>query len=175
MLTSPKLTIINPLPRARVQPSIRNRHRNTRAHKTTLDMRGHIIQPLRIMTVQIPLTILGRQTVERVAHVLAHFLVPVLVERQGAGGVLDEEVENADFVVFQLGELAGHFVRDEVAAAGLGGEGELFLEEGHGCFLGCWLGWFVGVAGCWWAAGAGWEEGFGWWGEWCSQKVEWEG
>lgn len=47
--------------------------------------------------------------------------------------MLDEKVEDADFVVLQLGELARYFFGDEVAAAGLGGEGELFLREGHCC------------------------------------------
>lgn len=46
--------------------------------------------------------------------------------------MLDEEVHDADFEVFKLGELADDFVGDEVAAAGFGGKGELFLEERHG-------------------------------------------
>lgn len=47
-------------------------------------------------------------------------------------------MQDADFEVFELGELTGDFVGYEVAAAGFGGEGELFLEEGHaGHFL--WL------------------------------------
>jgi hypothetical protein len=45
--------------------------------------------------------------------------------------VLNEEVHDADFEVLELGELAGDFVGDEVAAARFGGEGELLLEEGH--------------------------------------------
>jgi hypothetical protein len=42
--------------------------------------------------------------------------------------VLDEEVEEARLVVFQLGELFEDGVGDEVGAAAAGGEGELLLE-----------------------------------------------
>lgn len=47
-------------------------------------------------------------------------------------------MHDADFEVFDLGDLARDFVGDEVAAAGLGGEGELFLEEGHAGRLFLW-------------------------------------
>ena len=52
--------------------------------------------------------------------------------------MLNKEVHDADFVVFQLGELAGDFVGDEVAAARFGGEGELFLDERHAGRLVLW-------------------------------------
>ena len=85
-------------------------------------------------------------------------------------------MHDADFEVFDLGNLARYFVGYEVAAAGFGGERELFLEEGHGG--GLWWGvdlildW---VAGGWRTAGAGWElEMFGWC-EGCSEELEWEG
>lgn len=48
-------------------------------------------------------------------------------------------MQDADFEVFELGELAGYFVGYEVAAAGFGGEGELFLVEGHAGRLWWWL------------------------------------
>jgi hypothetical protein len=164
VLTRPELAVINTLPGARVQASIRDGHAHASPHQTALDVRRHIIQSLSIMPVHIPLLVLGRNAVERVRHVLAHILVVVLVQAEGAGRVLDEEVHEADFVGFELGELAHDFVGYEVAAAGLGGEGEGFLGEGH-----CWWWWWVGVlgwdvvvvggwiAGGWWAAGAGWE------------------
>ena len=47
-------------------------------------------------------------------------------------------MHDADFEVFDLWDLAGDFVGDEVAAAGFGGEGELFLEEGHAGRLDLW-------------------------------------
>jgi hypothetical protein len=59
--------------------------------------------------------------------------------------MLHEEVEDSDFVAFQLGELPHDGVGYEVAASGLWGEGEGLLEPGHG-----W-------------SGRGWRErGWGW-------------
>jgi len=117
-------------------------------------MRRHVVQALGVVPVQIPFGVFGRQAVQGVGHVLAHVLVVVFVQAEGARGVLDEEVQDADFVGFELGELAGDFVGYEVAAAGFGGEGEGFLGEGH-C-LWWWWWWVVGGrARGWWAAGAG--------------------
>lgn len=129
MLHIPKLQVPNPLPRARVQPSIGNRNRNTRADQRTLHMRRHIIAPLSIVPVQaLALLVLRHDAVQRRGHVRAHVLVVVLVQAERARGVLDEEVEQAGLVVFQLGELFEDGVGDEVGAAAAGGEGELFLE-----------------------------------------------
>ena len=137
VLARPELAVIDPLPRARVQPSVRNRHANTSTHQTALDVRGHIIQALRIVPVKLALPVLGRNAVQRIRHVLAHVFVIVFVQAQGARSVLDEEVHDADFVVLELGQLARDFIGDEVAAAGLGGERELFLEERHAGQLWC--------------------------------------
>ena len=68
-------------------------------------------------------------------------------------------MEEADFEVFDFGELLEDVVGYEVAAAGFGGEGELFLEPGH-------CGWLYdcrcscgGGARVWRTAGASREEG----------------
>ena len=92
----------------------------------------HIILPLGRMPIQIPLPIHRRQPIQRIAHIRAHVVIPVLVERQAAAGVLDEQVQQADFVVAQFGELGGDVVGDQVAAARARGEREGFLEPGHG-------------------------------------------
>ena len=81
------------------------------------------IQPL-------PFLILGHNPVQSRAHVCAHILVPVLVQRQRAGSVLDEEVEQPGFVVFNLRELFQDCVGYEVGAPAARGEGELLLEPG---------------------------------------------
>lgn len=127
----PKLAVVNTLPRARVQPSVRNRHTNTRAHQTALDVSRHIIQSLVIVPVQHTLLVLRRKAVQRISHVGAHSRIGILVKRETAGSVLNEEVHDADFEVLDLWDLARDFVGDEVAAARLGGEGELFLDERH--------------------------------------------
>lgn len=131
MLARPELAVVNSLPRSRVEPSVRNRHTNTGTHQTALNVRRHIVQTLIVVPVHRSLRVLRRNAVQRISHILAHSRIGVLVQAERAGSVLNEEVHDADFVVFELGELAGDFVGDEVAAARFGREGELFLEERH--------------------------------------------
>ena len=45
--------------------------------------------------------------------------------------MLDEEIEEANLVVFDLGQRARDLVGDEVGAAGAGGEGDVLLEPRH--------------------------------------------
>lgn len=49
--------------------------------------------------------------------------------------MLDEEGQEADFVVFYLGKFAQDVVGYEVGTARSGGEGEIFLEPGHFFFV----------------------------------------
>jgi len=130
MFNVPKLQIPNPLPRPRVQPPIRNRNRDTRAHQRTLHMRRHVIRALGIMSVQALLAarVLGHDAVQRVGHIGAHIRVEVLIQTEGAGRVLYEEIEQSSLVRFYLGEFFEDVFGDEVGAAGAGGEGEGFLE-----------------------------------------------
>ena len=79
------------------------------------------------MPVHAAFPVLGDHPVQRIAHVGAHVLVPVLIEAERARRVLDEEVQQARLVLLDLGELLDDRVGDEVGAARLGGEGELFL------------------------------------------------
>lgn len=71
---------------------------------------------------------LGRDAVQRIAHVGTDIVVPVLVEAEGAARMLHEQVENADLVVLELRELADDLFGDEVGAARARGQGELLLE-----------------------------------------------
>lgn len=47
--------------------------------------------------------------------------------------MLHEQVQEADFVVFDLWDFFRDDVGDEVGAPRFGGEGELCLEPGHCC------------------------------------------
>lgn len=71
------------------------------------------------MPINIPPAILRRNPIQRVAHVLAHVVVVVLVEAERAARVLDEQVQQADLVGAQLGQLGLDERRDEVRAARL--------------------------------------------------------
>lgn len=110
MLRRSKLQIPNPLPRPRVQFPIRNRHRHTRADQSTFNVCRHVIRTFARVLVQIPLAVFWRDAVEGVAHVGADILVPVFVKREGAGCMLHEEVEEADFVVLDLWDGGGDVV-----------------------------------------------------------------
>jgi hypothetical protein len=91
-------------------------------------MRGHIITALSIMSVQsLALLVLRHNAVQRRAHVRAHILIPVLVQGQRARCMLDEEVQQAGFVVFDLGDFFEDVVGNEVGAARSAGEGKGFL------------------------------------------------
>lgn len=83
---------------------------------------------------------LGGDAIQRIRHVGADIVVPVLVQAQGARGVLHEEVEQADLVVLDLGHGLRDVVCDEVGAARLGRQRELLLRPRHG---GCryWRDW----------------------------------
>jgi hypothetical protein len=61
--------------------------------------------------------VLGHDPVQRIAHVGADVRVPVLVQAQRAGCVLDEEVEEPDFVGFYFWQCGDDVVGYEVGAA----------------------------------------------------------
>lgn len=92
----------------------------------------HVVLSLRGVSVQISFSIRRGNPVERVTHIGADIVVPVLVQGEGTAGVLDEEVQHPDLVVAEFGELGDDMVGDEVGAARARGESEGFLEPGHG-------------------------------------------
>lgn len=79
-----------------------------------------------------PLAILRRQPVQRIRHISPHILIPVLIQAERATGVLDEEIQQSDFVGRDLRERGGDVVGYEVGAPCGGGEREGLLEPGHG-------------------------------------------
>lgn len=106
MLHIPELQVPDALPCACVQLSIRDRDCDACANQRRLDMCRHIIAALSIMQIQaLPLLVLGHYPVQRRAHVGPHIFVPVLVQRQGARCVLDEQVQEPRLVVLDLRQL----------------------------------------------------------------------
>lgn len=63
------------------------------------------------------LLILRHQSVQRVRHVRSHVVIPVLVEAERAARVLDEEIQEADFVRGDFGEGGRDVVGYEVGTA----------------------------------------------------------
>ena len=83
------------------------------------------------MPIQIPLPIIRGNPIQRITHIRAHIIIPILVQRERTARVLHEQVQHADLVVADFRELGEDGVGDEVGAAAAGGEGERFLEPGH--------------------------------------------
>jgi hypothetical protein len=83
------------------------------------------------MAIQVPLLVFRRYAIKRIRHIGSHILVPVLIQGQAARGVLHEEMQYADFVVLQFGQLRDDFIGYEIAAARPCREREGFLEPGH--------------------------------------------
>ena len=127
MFRRSELQIPDPLPCPRRQPPVGNRDRYARAYQCALDMCRHIITPLSIMPIQATLLILRHNAIERITHIGAHILIPVLVEAERAARVLDEERQEPDLVVFELGELLDDRVRYQVRASAARGERKCFL------------------------------------------------
>lgn len=94
----------------------------------------HIILPLSRMPIKRPLLISGRNPIQGITHIRANIIIPVLIQRECAAGMLHEQIQHADFVVADLGQFGENVVGDQVGAAAAGGEGEVFLEPGRGHF-----------------------------------------
>ena len=152
MLTSPELQIPNALPRTGSKLSIRDRNRNTGPNQCTLNVclhptvsmshishhtrnelktYRHVIQSLSTMPIKLSLPILRCNTIKSIAHISSNILIPVLVQRQRATRMLNKQIEKADFVFLDLGQVFDDCVGDKVGTAGFRGEREGFLEPGH--------------------------------------------
>lgn len=94
------------------------------------------------------LLILGHNPIQRITHVRAHVLIPILVQTQRAARVLHEQVQDAYFVIADLGKALLDVGGDEVAATAAARKGDAFLKPGHG----------AGRLGR--ARGMGWEGGW---------------
>lgn len=81
--------------------------------------------------------VLRHNAIQRIAHVGAHIFVVVLVQAQRARRVLDEQVQEARFVLLELRQRVCDVRGDEVRAARARGQGEGFLEPVWGG-LGRW-------------------------------------
>lgn len=65
----------------------------------------HIILALGRMTVKVSLLVHWDDSVQSIAHIGADIVVPILVQRERAARVLNEQVEHANLVVADLGHL----------------------------------------------------------------------
>lgn len=115
-------------------------------------MRRHIILALGRMPIQIALLIIRHNPFHSITHVLPNVAIPILIHTQRARGMLHEQMQDADFVVLDLGELFDNVIGYEVGAARFGREADSFLEPRHAGGCGC-------VAGGSWRGAEEGEEG----------------
>ena len=122
---------VDALPRAEGETAVGDRDCERDADDRRLCVPGHVVRALVGVDKDLSLVV-GDDVVEGGCHVCAHVRVAVLVERDGSGCVLQEEVNGTDGVVLEGGHVADDLVGDEIAAPGTGGERELVLFPGGG-------------------------------------------
>ena len=107
-------------------------HKNKNKKTKTTTYR-HIITPLSIMPINaLARCILHHNLIQTITHILPDIAIPILIQTHRATRVLQEQVQETHFDVFERGrELRGDVRGDEVRAARVGGQGEGVL--GVGC------------------------------------------
>lgn len=90
-----KLTQVNALPCAEVEPAASDGNGERGSHKRTLGVGWHIVATLkRVLEIGL---VLRHQMVENLVHIVAHVSVPVLVEAKSCRSVLQKQVQHPHF------------------------------------------------------------------------------
>ena len=113
-----ELAEIDALPGAKVQPSARDGYGDADAAERALGMGGHIVGTLQHMVI-VGFVLLDHP-VENLFQVRPHIRVGILIDAQGATGVLDEEMQQPR--LWQRGQMSHHFGGDEMESSALGRE-----------------------------------------------------
>lgn len=93
-------------------------------------MAGHVVASFHRMEVEV--AAFGNVSVKEGLHVCSDIRIGIFVDRERGRGVLDEYVQQACADLLQFGQLGRDLAGHDMEAAGLGGEEDFFLEEGHG-------------------------------------------
>jgi hypothetical protein len=110
---------VDSLPGTGGEAAVADRNVQRDADQTALDMAGHVVRALGVVDVMIAL---GHNTLERGLHVLADIWVAILVEGQSRRRVLQKQVQHANFVLLDLGNILKHLVGHEIASRAPGAE-----------------------------------------------------
>ena len=120
------LAQVDPLPGPEREPAPRHRQRQRRPEQRGLDVRRHVVGALqRVGPVR---SVLRNRGVEVGLEVAAHVRRGVLVQGQRGRGVLDQQVQQPDRDVAQLGQGVDDVPRDEVKPPRAGTEVDLALD-----------------------------------------------
>lgn len=120
-----ELAEVDALPRAEVEMPVGDGDGETRPHKHTLHMRGHVVGPFE--GVAVARVVLLDERVEDRLHVGAHVGVAVFVDGESAAGVFHKDVDQSR--AGQRGHEPHEAGRDEVKTAGHGGQGDFKLGD----------------------------------------------
>lgn len=85
------------------------------------------------MSIQIALLILGRNAIKRIAHIGPDIRVPILIQGQSAASMLHEQIQEADLIRSDLGQLVRDMVGNEIRSPRLGRQRNRLLEPGSHC------------------------------------------
>lgn len=111
MAVSAELTQVDSLPSTNIQRTILDGDGNLIASKDSLDMARHIVWTLISMQICI---ILRHKLLEYIIHVYTDIRVIVLVKADARRRMLDEQVQEANLDVPDLGQSIDNFVLNEV-------------------------------------------------------------
>src|SRR5690606_6739582 len=108
----PVFTKVNPLPGAQCQLAVGDRNGERRADDHALYMGGGVVRPFEGVLVVIG--VLRHHDIEVPFQITAYVRIGVFIDRQGSGGVLNEQVQQAHFTVGQLRCLSQDVLGDQV-------------------------------------------------------------
>lgn len=123
------LAQIDALPRAEAQPAAGNGDQQAAAQQRRLDVGRHVVGPFDRVLVRELFRHDGRQAG---LEVHGHVGVGVLVDRQRGRRVLQEDVQQADLVLGQLGQSLHDLACHEMEPSRVGRKLERALDPGHG-------------------------------------------
>lgn len=123
------LAEVDSLPGAETEPSLPDGQGERAADHDGFDVRRHIVRPLE--GVLVVGGTFRNHLLEMAFQVSAYVGIGVLIDRQGGRGMLQEEMEEPDLDLTDLGQRREDLLRDQVKASRTSGQGTLSLDPIH--------------------------------------------
>lgn len=109
------LAEIDSLPSSEPKPSLSYRQGERATDQDRFDVRGHVIRPLQGMLVVG--SAFRNHLMEMAFQISTDIRIGILIDRQGGGGMLKEEVEETDLDLTDLGQCGEDFLGDQMKAS----------------------------------------------------------
>ena len=117
-----------PLPGAKAQPAVVDRHDQRAAQQRGFHVARHVVRPFLAVAVG---EFLRRQLVQHLVQILQHVAVGILGDRQRGRGVFEEQMEQADADLRDFGHRFQHDAGDGVEPAIELGQQDFAMEPSH--------------------------------------------